>query len=317
MSQAHIGGRLREWLGIWLRGVAMGLAELVPGVSGGTIAFISGIYLRLVEALRGIDRHGVWLLLNGRWRLLFRRVDAGFLALLLLGMGASVVTFAGLVQWLLQHHEIQIWSFFFGLIAGSVVYVAGVVGRFTPARLLLAAAGAVTGLVITQLGGLPPSESPLVTLLSGMVAVCAWILPGVSGSFLLLILGQYQRVIAAVSDLDLAFLGTLLAGCFLGLLLFTRVLGWLLRHYYAATLAFLCGIMAGSLQRLWPWQQVLSYQLDADGNAMPIQVKPLLPWQFQELYGDDPLVLGAVLAALAGVGLVLLLDRFSARQRAD
>ncbi len=293
----------------------MGVAELVPGVSGGTIAFITGIYLELVATIRGLDHQWMLLVLRGQWREAWLRGNLGFLAVLLAGMGVSVILLAALVQWLFTHHEIYLWSFFFGLIAASVVFVSKSVSPWTTARLLLALLGLTVGMILSQIGGMTPSDSLLLTMAAGAIAVCAWILPGISGSFMLLLLGQYQRVIKALAEFDLAFLAALAAGCGLGLLAFTRLLSWLLQHFFAATLALLCGVMAGSLQRLWPWQQTLSYYLDSDGGAVLLRGRPLSPWDFQELYGDDPMLLGAVLAALAGMAVVVSLDWASRPQR--
>ncbi|TVS18836.1 MAG: DUF368 domain-containing protein [Gammaproteobacteria bacterium] len=300
---------LRGWLGLWLRGAAMGVAELVPGVSGGTIAFITGIYQELVGTIRAYDQRWLRLLLSGRWRAAWERGNAGFVLILLFGMMSSLVLLAALVQWLFVHHEIYLWAFFFGLITASVVYVAGVVTPWDGARLSLGVFGLVTGTVLSQLGGITPGEGSLVTLAAGAIAICAWILPGISGSFMLLMLGQYQRVVRAIAELDVAFLAVFACGCALGLLAFSRLLSWLLRRFYAGTLALLCGVMAGSLQRLWPWQQMQSYYLDSDGGAVMLRGKPMLPWQFEEFYGDDALLVGAVLAALAGMVVVLVLDR--------
>lgn len=304
---------LRGWLGLWLRGAAMGVAELVPGVSGGTIAFITGIYQELVETIRAYDHRLLRLVLRGRWQQAWERGNVPFVLVLTFGMGVSLVLLAALVQWLLIHHEIYLWAFFFGLITASVVFVAGVVTPWNSHRVGLGVLGLVIGALLSQLGGMAAGEGMLITLAAGAIAICAWVLPGISGSFMLLMLGQYQRMVRALAELDFAFLTVFGLGCVLGLLAFARILSWLLRNFYAATLALLCGVMAGSLQRLWPWQQIHSYQLGSDGTAVMLQGRPLLPWQFEEFYGDDALLVGAVLAALAGMAVVLVLDRVSRR----
>lgn len=301
------------WIGLWWRGAAMGVAELVPGVSGGTIAFITGIYVELLRTIRSYDSRLLLLLWHRRWRAAMARGNVGFVLILLWGMASSLITLAALVQWLFLAHEILIWSFFFGLIAASVVFVAQAVQPWNGIRAGLAVLGLLLGMLFTQLGGLPPADGSWLVLASGALAICAWILPGVSGSFVLLMLGQYQRVVRAIAELDLGFLLLFGSGCVLGLMAFSRLLTWLLRRCYAGTLALLCGVMAGSLQRLWPWQQIQSYYLDSDGGAVMLHGRPLLPWQFEDFYGDDPLLLSALVAAMAGMALVMLLDWASRR----
>ena len=302
-----------QWLTLGLRGSAMGIAELVPGVSGGTIAFVTGIYVELVQSLYRFDETCVRLVLRGRIGEAWHHVNANFLLVLLLGMAVSVVTFSGLVAWLFEHREIQLWAFFFGLIVASAVFVARSVEAWSAERVGIALVGLLAGAVVSNAGGLPVSENPLVTFAAGAVAICAWILPGVSGSFMLLLLGQYQRVVRAIAELDVVTVGSLALGCLVGLALFTRALTWLLRHYYAGTLAFLCGFMVGSLQKLWPWRQTLSYYLDSHGDAVPVVVRPIGPLRFEELYGEDPMLLGASLACAAGLAVVMVLDRVSRR----
>jgi len=306
-----------HWLGVGLRGSAMGIAELVPGVSGGTIAFVTGIYVELVQSLYRFDAQ----LLGYATRLqiapAWRHVNASFLLALVVGMGLAVVSFSGVVTWLFEHREIELWSFFFGLICASAVFVARSVGTWDPMRVTLALSGLIVGAVVSNAGGLPASEHPAVTFAAGAVAICAWILPGVSGSFMLLLLGQYQHVIRSIASFDLVVIGSLAAGCLVGLAVFTRALAWLLRVHFASTLAFLCGFMVGSLQKLWPWRQTLSYYLDSHGDAIPVNVKPIAPSQFETLYGEDPMVLSAVLACFAGLALVMVLDVVSRRGAKD
>jgi putative membrane protein len=228
-------------------------------------------------------------------------------------MVLAAVSFSGVVAWLFEHREIELWSFFFGLIVASAVFVGRSVSPWSTDRAALALAGVLAGAVVSSAGGLPVSEHPLVTFAAGAVAICAWILPGVSGSFVLLLLGQYQRVVRAVAELDLVVIASLGAGCAVGLVLFTRALTWLLRHAYGGTLAFLCGFMVGSLQKLWPWRQTLSYYLDSHGDAIPVVVRPIGPLRYEVLYGEDPMLLGAGLACIAGLGLVMALDLASRR----
>lgn len=305
------------WVGVYARGIAMGVAELVPGVSGGTIAFITGIYLELVGTLRRLDHRLAGCLLRGRFAAGWRCGNLGFLVALGAGMASSLVTLSAFVHWAFAHHEIYLWSFFFGLILGSVAFIARFVHPWRPYHILLGIVGLLAGAALTRVAVMPAEGNSLVTFGAGAAAFCAWILPGVSGSFILLLLGQYQHMVKALSELDLGYLVPLAAGGVVGLLSFSRLLAWLLRNHYAATLAVLCGVMAGSLQKLWPWRQTRSYFLGADGDAVPLVVRPITPTRFQELYGDDPLLLGAAVCALAGMAIVVGLDVASRRRSPD
>lgn len=233
----------------------MGCADLVPGVSGGTIALILGIYQRLVAALASLTGGAFWAALrDGRWREAARASDAAFLAALAAGIGAAVLTVSRLLSWLLQHHPVSVYAVFFGLIAASAVLVAGRVRRWAPTPLIGLAAGGVGAFVLV---GLTPRETPddaWYLLVSGAVAVSALLLPGVSGAFLLVLLGKYQTVLQAIERGDAAVLAPVAAGMALGLLAFSRVLAWLLRRHHDATMGLLVGVLLGSLRKVWPWQ---------------------------------------------------------------
>jgi putative membrane protein len=291
------------WVGLYLRGIAMGVAELVPGVSGGTIAFITGIYLELVGTIRGIGVHLVGLLVRGRIRALWEAGNFGFMLVLGAGMATGILALARIVQWLLEHRELQVWGFFFGLILASVVFVGRFVRPWTARRGGLAAGGVAIGAAAAFLTPMLLPVNPITIFLGGAIAVCAWILPGVSGSFVMLLLGLYPAVVAAISALDVVFLGILAAGCTVGLLLFSRFLSWLLARYYEGTLAVLCGFMAGALLKLWPWR------LPADEVAgKPVGVELFGPGGFAARGGGDPEVLAVVAAMVGGVLVVAGLE---------
>jgi putative membrane protein len=236
--------------GIFARGLGMGIAEVVPGVSGGTIAFVSGIYFELVHALAQFGPRSLVLLREPR--AFFEHHNLGFLLSLAAGMGLGVVLFARLMHYLLDTAPVLVWAFFFGLIAASVVFI----GRQRRPRhlLLFGSCGFLLGLgfmFLPQAG----SDGGLVAIFfGGVVAVCAWLLPAVSGSFVLLALGLYERVIAAIAGFELITLGVLACGCASGLLVFAKVLSWLMRRFYDKLLSLLAGFMLGSLVKLWPWR---------------------------------------------------------------
>ncbi len=292
----------------------MGIAELIPGVSGGTIAFITGIYVELVRTIRGLRLGVAVAVLQRRFREAWREGNLGFLAALGLGMGVSILLFAGLVAWLLEHREIHVWAFFFGLIVASVVFVGRFALPLTLPRTMAALGGVGVGVLLANIQPLPAPEHWVSTFLAGAVAICAWILPGISGSFLLLLLGQYAQLVQALSELDLAFLAALGAGMGVGILAFARFLTWLLRTRYRGTLAFLTGLMAGSLQKLWPWRETVSSYLDSSGNPVPLVTRPISPGSWEAMTGGDPAVLGAVLSMAGAAALILALE-FLARRR--
>jgi len=301
---------LAGWLGVYARGFAMGVAELVPGVSGGTIAFITGIYLELVRSIRGI---GVGLLRTvgqGRVREAWKEGNLGFLLALGAGMGTAIVLLARVVSWLLEHRELQVWGFFFGLILASVWFVGRYARPWTSARRGLVVVGAVAGAGVAFLTALALPVNLVTMFLGGAIAVCAWILPGVSGSFIMLLLGLYPAVVAAISDFNLVVLATLAAGCTTGLLLFSRFLTWLLERRYEATLALLSGFMAGSLLKLWPWWVPVAI---VDGKPMGLRL--LWPGTFESVTGEPSAVPSVVASMVLGVAVVALLEVVSRRGR--
>ncbi len=292
----------------------MGIAELIPGVSGGTIAFITGIYVELLLTLRGIGPELLRLLLAGRVRELWKRANLGFLAVLGIGMLTSVLLLSSLLGWLLEHREVQLWAFFFGLIVASVLFIARVVRPWSLPRIAAGLAGVGVGVILATIQPLPAPDHWISTLLAAAVAICAWILPGISGSFLLLLLGKYHQLIEAINGFDVAFLSLFALGCVLGILAFARFLTWLIRVRYRGTLAFLCGLMVGSLSKLWPWQETVSSYLDSSGELLPLVTRPVLPSTWEVITGASASVMGAAFWGGVAIALVLLLDVLSRRK---
>ena len=261
--------------GIFLRGVAMGAADVVPGVSGGTVALITGIYERLINALVAADKEALMLLLHGRLRFLWYRLDGPFLALLLAGILTAVFSLASAIHWLLEYYPQPLWSFFSGLILISgILLVRDEVNVARLDHLLMFTLGAMFAVFIATM---PPASFPsgLIGLFfAGMIAICAMILPGISGSFILVLLGMYAPVLSAVREVQLAQLSVFALGCAFGLLSFTRVLNWLLRLARLRVIAFLSGILLGSLLTVWPWQAAVRLGANAGAAAW---TRPVLP----------------------------------------
>lgn len=292
-------------------GLIMGAAEVVPGVSGGTIAFISGIYEKLLNSIKQLTPYLFVKLKNQGIRTLWKEVDANFLLILFSSMGVSILLFASWVSYLLHNQPIAIWSFFFGLVISSSVIVFREIRAFGLHTSLAAASGVVIGVVITQLVPLELAPTPLTLFLGGAIAICAWILPGLSGSFILLILGLYTFVIDAIKSFDFLNLAFVATGAVIGLVSFSQVLSRLFSHRRDETLAILTGFMLGSLGKLWPWKSTLSYQIKADGTQIPLIQEPVMPDVYTHLTGQEADILIALCCALLGGVLVLALDLFA------
>lgn len=287
-----------KYLILALKGCAMGMADVVPGVSGGTIAFISGIYEELLDSIRSIDAQALRLLFSGRFGALWRHVNGGFLASVLLGIAVAVFSLAHLMTYLLEHHPIGIWSFFFGLIVASALLVAREVGRWSAIPCCSLVAGIAAAWWIATVSPAQTPDTWWFVALSGAVAICAMILPGISGAFILLLLGKYQYILQAVSDLNLPVLLLFGAGAAAGILAFSHLLSWLLKRWRDATVALLMGFMLGSLNKVWPWK------LPEEGNV--------LPGLYGEATGNDAQLGTALLLAAAGLLTILCVERFGA-----
>jgi putative membrane protein len=266
---------LRDYLRLFLTGFAMGSADIVPGVSGGTMAFILGVYQDLLDAIKSFNVEIVKLALRLRIREALDRVPWQFLLVLGLGVIAAVFTLARGLSWLLEHQPVYLFAFFFGLVLASIVAIGTRVRwAIVPGITLLS--GAVAAFWIVGLVPIQASHDPLTLFLSGMVAIMAMILPGISGSFILLILGQYAYVLNAVKDLNVVAILSVAGGCVVGILGFSRILSWLLRRYQQATVAALVGFMIGSLRKIWPWKEMeaVNAEIVIEHNVLPDAASP-------------------------------------------
>ncbi len=304
-----------EYVLIFFKGMAMGAADVVPGVSGGTIALIAGIYERLLAAISACTPDKLLWLLRGRVREAWRAIDGTFLVSLLAGVLTSIAAFANLIGYLLEAHPELIWSFFFGLILVSVYVVGREVRRWNIWTALLVLLGAVFAYMITVAGPLQWSAAPLMIFLAGAIAICAMVLPGISGSFVLVLLGLYATILGAVRSFDLALLAVFALGCVVGLLSFSRLVSWLLQHARSATMALATGLLIGSLNKVWPWKQTLSWRENSKGAMEPVQQSNLLPGSYETLTGEPSYWLGGLGLMLAAIILVLSLEWVGQRMR--
>lgn len=306
--------RPRSPLALFLRGICMGAADVVPGVSGGTMAFIMGIYDDLLANIRAFTLPPFWRpLLGGRIAEAFASVDWKFLLLLGSGILTSILTLARQIQWMLDHQPILIWSFFFGLILASILVVRTRVTRWNGMTLGLAAVGTIGAYLLV---GLVPTTTPDASwfvFLSGAIAICAMILPGISGSFILVLLGKYDPILRALTSHDIVTILVFSSGCGVGILAFSHVLTWLLKRYHDATIAVLTGFMLGSLRKVWPWKETVLTMVDRHGNVKPLLENNLLPpLQVHGAFNGE--IVFAVGAAIAGLVLVLVIESIAMKK---
>lgn len=287
-----------------LRGCAMGAADVVPGVSGGTIAFITGIYEELIDSIKAVDLQAVKLLLKFKLAEFWKKINGNFLISVIAGIGISIFSLAKLMTWLLENHPIYIWSFFFGLIIASSVLVAKEIKKWSIFTVISLILGAIIAYGITVM---TPSETPdswWFIILSGAIAICAMILPGISGAFILLLMGKYTYILGAVSAFNIGVLLLFAVGAVTGITSFSHLLSWLLKHHHTATVSLLTGFMVGSLNKVWPWKETLQTYTDSHGVEKALVESNISPVHFGELTGSDPLLWQAILMCIAGFLLI-------------
>lgn len=286
----------------------MGAADVVPGVSGGTIAFISGIYEELLSSISNINIDLFKTLRRDGLAAAWKQLNGNFLVSLLLGIFISILSLAKAIKYLLENEPILLWSFFFGLVLASVIYIAKQLTKWNSITFIVMILGAALAYYITTLDPLvSENSSPWFLFLAGAIAICAMILPGISGAFILVLLGAYKPVLAAVNDRDYKIVALIGFGAIVGLLSFSRVLKWLFKHYKNYTLAALTGFIIGSLNKIWPWKHTLSYRINSHGVEVPFKQESISPFSFS---GDNQLLM-AIILAVVGFGLIILLEKLA------
>ncbi|BDD11157.1 DUF368 domain-containing protein [Fulvitalea axinellae] len=305
---------IKKHLVLYLKGVLMGVADVVPGVSGGTIALLTGIYERLLNAIKSIDAEALRWLFNGKIAKLWKHVDGTFLLFLLGGIATSLVLFAGIIHGLLETHPVQIWAFFFGLVIISSYLVAKRVRRWSAGKAFALLIGAVIAYAVTSLTPATTPDSPFFLFISGAIAICAMILPGISGSFLLLILGKYKFVMHALKTFDVTTILIFALGCLVGLLTFSRFISWTLKRFHDMTVAVLAGFMVGSLNKIWPWKQVLETRLNSKGVEVPLVEQNILPETYANLHDGSAHTLEALALALGAIIVVYVFESFASKK---
>lgn len=294
---------------LFLKGSLMGAADAVPGVSGGTIAFISGIYEELLASLSKLGPKAVSVLFKQGPVAFWSYINASFLSILVLGMLSSILLLSNIVLFLLGNYPEILWGFFFGLISASSVLLAKCVEKWNLTNTALFIGGTLASYFLTTLSSAPIEVNLATVFFAGMLAICAMILPGISGSFILLLLGLYSYILTAVKTFDFTILLVFAAGCFAGLLSFSRVLTWLFKHHKNLTLALLTGFLFGSLNKVWPWKETLTTRVNRSGETVADLQQNVLPWLYSDITSlDSHLVLVSIMFSI-GIMLVFFLDK--------
>lgn len=306
--------KLKSYIRLFFKGVAMGGADVVPGVSGGTIAFITGIYGQLLSAIKSVDLQALQLLTRGKFTEFWKYINGSFLLVLLSGIALSIVSLAKLLHFLLEEYPIQLWSFFFGLIIIAAISVSREIKRWRGGVILSGIVGILLAFFITLATPAETPETSWFILLSGALAICAMILPGISGSFILLILGKYTFILEAINTRDLAVISIFGLGCIVGLLSFARLVSWLLGKFHDVAVALLAGFMIGSLNKIWPWKEVISTRINSKGEEVPLISENILPGDYLAATGLQPQVTQAIIFMILGVGIVVLLEQLASKK---
>ncbi len=316
-----------QYLLITAKGLAMGAADVVPGVSGGTIAFISGIYEELIETIHKLDLGFFKIWKKEGFLNAWRHYNLSFLLSLFAGVLISIISLAKLITWLLEVYPIMVWSFFFGLVIASIVYVGKQITNWRIAVIIALIIASVLSYFITIADPVGSPESTWFLFLAGFIAIIAMILPGISGAFILLLLGAYTTVIGIVtqlgegittlnSSLFFGALGKLMIfaiGAVLGLKMFSKVLNWMFKHHKNLILAVLTGFMVGALNKIWPWKEVLQFRINHAGEQIPFIERSILP----QNYDGDPQILSAILFAIIGFLTIFLLERIAVKKNSQ
>jgi putative membrane protein len=306
-----MGRNLKEYVVIGLKGMAMGAADVVPGVSGGTIAFISGIYEELLESISNINFKLLKTLKSAGIKAAWKQVNGSFLLALFIGIFISIISLAKTIKWLLENESVLLWSFFFGLVLASIIYIGKQVEIWNAKIIILFILGISFGYAVTVI---PPTNvgdiNYLFLVFAGAIASCAMILPGISGSYILLLIGAYPIVMTAITTKDYKIIGAIAVGVIVGLLSFSKLLKWLFQNYKNEMLIVLTGIMLGSLNKVWPWKEAISTYIDRHGVTKPLVEQSISPFSFN----GDPKLMLAIILAIVGFGLILLMEKLAVKK---
>lgn len=296
---------------LFAKGLAMGGADVVPGVSGGTVAFISGIYEELIDSIKAINIDSLKVLFKGEFKEFWVQINGNFLIVLFTGIAISLKSLASLMTYLMEHNPIQLWSFFLGLILISSIVILRQIKKWSVGVALAGIVGIIASYYLTSLAPAQTNDSYLMIFISGALAICAMILPGISGAFILLIIGKYQLVVGALGNLDLGIISVFIAGAAFGILLFVRLISWLLHKYHNYAIAVLAGFMMGSLNKIWPWKQDLAFDINRHGEQFATVQQNITPNQYLEITGNSPHIMHAILFMAIGFFIVVVIEKIA------
>ena len=299
---------------IFITGMLMGAADLVPGISGGTVALLSGIYGRLLSAIGRFDLHLVGLLVRGHLVKAWHHVDGLFLMNLALGIGSALLLLSKLITWLLLVQPLIMWSLFLGLILVASGLLLKELLAQQSLRLVWLSLGVAVSVSLANMPVLAVVDGfsgwgYVWLMAAGALAISAMILPGISGSFILLIIGVYPYLIGRLAALDIQVIAIFALGCGVGLLTFSRLVSYLLNHYMASVMSLLTGLMIGSAVKLWPWKHTITYRLNSSGADVPLQQENLLPWTYSQMTGLEHQLMASLIVFLLAAALVFKFGR--------
>ena len=297
-------------LWLFLKGIAMGAADVVPGVSGGTVAFITGIYTELLDSIKSINLEALRCLFQQGPMKAWQQINGTFLLVLGSGIVVAILSLAKGIHHLLETYPIMLWSFFFGLILASSVHMGRQISAWSSRNVAALVVGVVCAAAISLAGVNSIEVSYLNLFVAGAIAITAMILPGISGSFILLLMGLYAPVLGAIKGFQLDILGCFALGAGLGLMAFSRLLSWLLHHYTDLMYALLTGFMLGALVKVWPWKETLSYRLNSQGLSVAFEQGNILPDST-----NSEQILAAIGLCVIGIVCVYVIERLPFRSK--
>lgn len=306
--------RFSDYTLLTARGLGMGAADVIPGVSGGTIAFITGIYEELINSIKSVNKDFFRILFSKGIPSAWKHVNGNFLLAVLSGILISIFSLARLITWLLEVYPKLVWAFFFGLIIASALHVGKKVSKWNAGIIATMIAGTAVATWITIATPATTPETWWFIFLSGSIAIVAMILPGISGSFILLLLGKYEYMLTAVSNFDITTIIIFAIGCVIGIITFSNIISWLFKKFRNATLALLTGFMLGSLNKLWPWKETITYRISSSGEEVPLLEKSISPIKYEAITGQDALLWQVIVFMAIGFLLIFTFDLIAARK---